>query len=436
MSFPSGSTLKVFLLNGASPNTGPFDIYVNSVSAGNLMADNVEKATLSGSGYEFITPVDTVSVIAKSDGTITTEDAVVIGYIPGTDKVIYVTGSYDSSLTPGASLANVYLDYGYGHQAVSSIPSNLNTCPPNTVIGNNRIKGEYNTLVVVKNHETGSNLIKFYANGEADSGYFYHIPSLITKGSGVGPNWIRVCVDLAGGNYQTTPTESINVYPTSTISFGLNNSGSLNAWNELKVNGNSVYSSSASPLTDMSVPGNALIEVSGSVIKPTIDDSTYISKLTGSYSLTYGSEYVNTLVSQSQTYLNVTPDFGVNTYNYKFYAVPGGSHILSTTSYVEGRVPSDLSIDVLESQVATITASYPDVTSVLVYFEYLDTTLTTRASSQTLAAGETTVNKTVTHPIQPLDEGGSIYITKLVISGITYLTPPVAGTNVMWSWLD
>lgn len=342
MSFPAGSTLKVTLLNGASPNTGPFDIYVNSVLAGNLVADDVLKTTLSSSGYEFVTPVDTLAVVAKSDGSITTEDMVILGNMPGQTKQIFVTGSYNSALNAGLMLSNVYLDSGYGLQTVNSISSALTSCPATTVIGTGSIESQYNTLVVVKTHDTGSNLIKFFANGSATSDYFYHIPSLILNDyagvtTGSGPNQMKVCIDLSGTNYQTAAVASVNVYPPALLEVDLyypeiKVGDPTNTVNIVKANGNVVYSSSLFESGLFSVPGNALIEVSSSVFKIVADDTTYMSKLTGSMYLTYG-DYDDSLIANQYNELLVESSTH-NGVNYKFYAVPGATHTLLTTSWM------------------------------------------------------------------------------------------------------
>ena len=115
MPYPSGSTLLVALQNGASPNTGPFDIYINDLSSStNLIANDISKATLSGSGYTFVTPLETFRVWAKSDSTITNADVAIVGEVPGLTKTFNITGSYDSSLNVGQLAAVVFCDAGYG----------------------------------------------------------------------------------------------------------------------------------------------------------------------------------------------------------------------------------------------------------------------------------------------------------------------------------
>jgi hypothetical protein len=274
MSYPSGSTLLVTLENGASPNTGPFDLYINSISSStNLIANDISKATLSGSGYTFITPLETFRVWAKSDSTITTANVAILGEVPGLTKSIYVTGSYDSSLNGGLVTAEVFCDAGYGVNTAGTIASALNTCPSITGIGTSSVSPNRNTLITVKTSESSSNYIKFFPNGVANSVYYYHLPC--SSSSGLNINEINICVDLAGGAYQTVATNSINVYPSTAESLTMNrpanflNSapyGNDNTSLLIRVNGSLVYSGS-SVVTGFSLnsPGNALVEVTSSI---------------------------------------------------------------------------------------------------------------------------------------------------------------------------
>lgn len=276
MSYPSGSTLLVGLQNGASPNTGPFDIYINDLSSSsNLIANDVDKATLSGSGYTFITPLETFRVWAKSDSTITNADVAIVGEVPGLTKSFTIQGAYDSSLNVGQLTANVFCDSGYGMQTAGNISTNLNTCPPTTAIGTSSISPNRNTLVTVKTNESSSNYIKFFPDGAANSVFFYHFPC--QSSSGANELSLNVCVDLAGGSYQTADINSINVYPSTTNSLTLSRPNNfLNSapyGNDsttllIRVNGSLVYSGS-SVVTGFSLnsPGNALVEVTSSIMQ-------------------------------------------------------------------------------------------------------------------------------------------------------------------------
>ena len=335
MSYPSGSTLKVLLDNGASPNTGPFDLYVNSITAssnGILIANDVPKNDLSSSGYTFVTPIETFQVWARSDGSITNADVFILGNVPGYNKSIAVTASYDASLTPGLITASVFLDNGYGPQIAGTIPSALNSCPSTTGIGTSSLNSAYNTAVYLKDHETGSNYIKFFANGSATSEYYYHIPAF--SGSGANITSTNVCVDLSGGGYQTVATNSINIYPTAsikpTIKVG-NPAGDTSQIKRgliIKANGSNIYSGSTTSLLDpaISVPGNAFIEITSSILQAPIWQAGYSTETTNSLNLkfTYHDGEYN-----AATIFDITqPQFlsgssQTNIYQYSFYAVPG-----------------------------------------------------------------------------------------------------------------
>jgi hypothetical protein len=340
MSYPSGSTLLVALQNGASPNTGPFDIYINDLSSStNLIANDVSKATLSGSGYTFVTPLETFTVWAKSDGLITNADVVFLGNIPGTTKNFAAIAAYDSSLNAGLITASVFLDNGYGLQSVGAIPASLNACPPSTTVGTSSIVGSRNTLIVVKTSETGSEYIRFFANTNSTSDYFYHIPSFATSGTGGGPSTVNVCVDLSGGGYQTVATNSINVYPTASLRLSLlyNNINNSNAWNLVKVNGSTIYSSSLQNTNFISVPGNALVEVTSSIFNGIGETGSFNSTLINLGYITYGNVYNNALfIADNIQSLPISPSGSPNTYNYGFYALPGANYNLQTTASISG----------------------------------------------------------------------------------------------------
>jgi len=341
MSFTSGSILQVLLQNGASANTGPFDIYVNSISSsGNLIANNVDKATLSGSGYTFTAPVETFQVIAQSDSSCFTTDIVYLGNLPGENKSISITGSYDSSLTAGLVTASIFLDNGYGLQSGGTVPAALNSCPSIIGTGTGSINGDFNTLVVVKQNETGSEYIRFFANGNPISTFFYHIPAF--SGSGVNVTNTNICIDLSGGGYITNATNSINVYPTASIQPVLsefNTSGSINevnGWLILKANGNIAYSSSVSGTGSIfSVPGNALVEITSSLLQPP-------SWTTGSVATTssinlrwsYLSEYTDSNITTLTQQQVLSSGGDKNLVYYSFYAVPGANYTTNITDII------------------------------------------------------------------------------------------------------
>ena len=349
MSFPSGSTIKVILQNGASPNTGPFDIWINSLTAsdgGFLIANDVSKSILSGSGYEFITPVETFSVLAKSDSSCQTIDIVGIPDIPGTTNTIRVTGSYDESLTPGLVTASVFFDNGYGLERVGTIPTALNTCPSTTGIGTGSVNNNFPTLVVLKTNETSSQYIKFFANNGATSDYFYYVPSSASVASFKAVTSVNVCADLSSGNYQTVATNSINVRPTASIIASTQEQGDnvYDLWLQLKANGVSIYSgSSIGPSSETvfngSVPGGALVEVTASIpqISGWTTGNIFTSSLQVQNLLRYNSpEYaLDPMINLFQTTMlsNAT---SVNTLQYSFQAVPGGYYELFNIGNIDG----------------------------------------------------------------------------------------------------
>jgi hypothetical protein len=345
MSYPSGSTLKVLLDNGASPNTGPFDLYVNSITAssnGILIANDVPKNDLSSSGYTFVTPIETFQVWAKSDGSITNADVYVLGEVPGYNKSVAVTASYDSSLTPGLITASIFLDNGYGPHFAGTIPSALNSCPSTTGVGTSSLNSAYNTVVYLKDNETGSNYIKFTANGSATSDYYYHIPAF--SGSGVNIISTNICVDLSGGGYQTVATNSINIYPTASIKPNLEIL-SVTGYTQvqegliIKVNGNTSFSGSitgSATYSPISVPGNAFIEVTSSVLQPSIWDpgdpdvtSRNVLNIRWSYN---NGEYSNASVSSIDQTQSLSGSAQANIVQYSFYAVPGASYTTNFSS--------------------------------------------------------------------------------------------------------
>lgn len=336
--FPSGSTLKVLLLNGAAPNTGPFDLYINSISSsGNLIANDVPKATLSGSGYEFVTPLETTQVWAKSDGTITNADVYSLGSVPGANLLVTIDGAYDSSLTVSAITASVFLDNGYGLQSAGTIPSALNTCPATTAVGLAFVNSVYNTLVVVKDNESGSNYIKFFADGAATSDYYYHLP-----GSPINANDVSICVDLSGNSYQTVATNSINVYPTSSITitpFNYYSPIDVESWIIVKSNGVVVASSSYSDqnlyTTSFSVPGNAYIEVTSSAVLSS-GNNAYTCSFVDIAKLTYSPLYSSFNVVGQNNAGWVSPSSSASDF-YSLYALPGGVYdIIPSSSFGSG----------------------------------------------------------------------------------------------------
>jgi hypothetical protein len=346
MSFPSGSTIKVILQNGASPNTGPFDIWINSLTAsqgGVFIANDVSKATLSGSGYEFITPVETFSVLAKSDSSCQTIDIVGIPDIPGTTNAIRVTGSYDESLTPGLVTASVFFDNGYGLERVGTIPTALNTCPSTVGVGTGSVNNNFPTLVVLKTNETSSQYIKFFANGGSTSDYFYYVPSSASVSAFKAVTSVNVCADLSSGNYQTVATNSINVYPTASINTSTTKNGDdvYDLWIQLKANGAPRYSGSAAGGTSFfnSVPGGALVELTASIpqISGWTSGNVFTSSLQVQNLLRYNSpEYaLDPMINLFQTTMlsNAT---SVNTLQYSFQAVPGGYYELFNIGSING----------------------------------------------------------------------------------------------------
>lgn len=347
MSYPSGSTLLVTLQNGASPNTGPFDIYINDLSSStNLIANDVSKATLSGSGYTFITPLETFRVWAKSDSTITNADVAILGEVPGFNKTISITGSYDSSLGVGQLISEVFLDNGYGLQSAGTIPSNLNSCPSFTITGTGSINFARNTLVVVKTNESSSNYIKFFPNGAASSVYYYHLPCVFS--SNTNENSVNICVDLAGGSYQTVATNSINVYPATTELLYLNrpanflNSapyGNDSSTLIIKVNGSTVYSGSAAGTQSISSPGNALVEVTSSIMQSVNFGASGGLGVAGNFVTNSLNISLNTpdSVYSGQTVFNQTSteilsgSAARNDIATSFIALPGADYIVNAT---------------------------------------------------------------------------------------------------------
>lgn len=346
MSYPSGSTLLVALQNGASPNTGPFDIYINDLSSSsNLIANDVSKATLSGSGYTFITPLETFRVWAKSDSTITNADVAIVGEVPGFNKTISITGSYDSSLNVGQLTSDVFLDNGYGLQIAGNIPSNLNTCPSIIGLGTGSINSSRNTLVVVKTNESSSNYVKFFPNGAASSVYYYNIPC--SSSSGTNETSLNICVDLAGGSYQTVATNSINVYPSTTEILYLNrpanflNSapyGNDNSTLLIRVNGTLIYSGSAAGTQSISSPGNALVEVTSSIMQSSLYNTIGVRGNFVTNSLNIGL-YTADGIYSNQTVFNQTSteifsgSAARNDIATSFIALPGAEYIVNATHY-------------------------------------------------------------------------------------------------------
>jgi hypothetical protein len=345
MSYPSGSTLLVALQNGASPNTGPFDIYINDLSSStNLIANDVSKATLSGSGYTFVTPLETFRVWAKSDSTITNADVAILSEVPGLTKIFNITGSYDSSLNVGQLTADVFCDAGYGMQIAGNIPSNLNTCPSTTGIGTSSISPLRNTLVTVKTNESSSNYVKFFPNGAATSVYFYHVPCV--SSSGTNETSLNICVDLAGNTYQTVATNSINVYPSTAQSVNMvrqaNFLGSAPYGNDnttllIRVNGSLVYSGSSAVMGfSLNSPGNALVEVTSSIMQTSLINQIGVrgNFVTNSLSVTLTTPdnlyFADLVINKSSTEI-LSGSTGRNDVSGSFIALPGATYTVSAT---------------------------------------------------------------------------------------------------------
>jgi hypothetical protein len=348
MSYPSGSTLLVGLQNGASPNTGPFDIYINDLSSSsNLIANDVSKATLSGSGYTFVTPLETFRVWAKSDSTITNADVAILGEVPGFNKSVAITGSYDSSLNVGQLTSDVFLDNGYGMQTAGNIPSNLNTCPSTTGTGTGSINSSRNTLVTVKTNETSSNYVKFFPNGAATSVYYYHLPSV--NSSGTNETSLNICVDLVGGVYQTVPTNSINVYPSTTDYLTLSrpanflNSapyGNDNSTLLIRVNGALVYSgSSVVNGVSLSAPPNSLVEVTSSILQTSVFGASYGIGVRGNFvtnSLNVGLYTTDGLYTNQTVFNQTSTEVLLNASSRNdvacsFTSLPGAEYYITAT---------------------------------------------------------------------------------------------------------
>lgn len=347
MSYPSGSTLLVTLQNGASPNTGPFDIYINSLSSStNLIANDIDKTTLSGSGYSFITPLETFRVWAKSDSTITTADVAVLSDIPGSTKFFSITGSYNSSLNVGQLIADVFCDTGYGMQIAGNIPGALNTCPSLIGTGTASISPLRNTLVTVKTNETSSNYIKFFPNGAATSMYYCHVPCV--SSSGMNETNLNICIDLAGGNYQTILTSSVDVYPATPNYLYMNrpanflNSapyGNDNTTLLVRVNGELVYSGSStvSALT-LTSPGNALVEVTSSIMQSSLYNTNGIrgnfvtNSLNISLNASDGGHFNPNVINKTSTEI-LSGSTGRNDITCSFLALPGGEYSITANQY-------------------------------------------------------------------------------------------------------
>jgi hypothetical protein len=346
MAFPSGSTIKVILQNGASPNTGPFDIWVNSLTAsqgGVFIANDVSKATLSGSGYEFITPIETFQIIAKSDSSCQTIDIVGLPEIPGNTNTVRVTGSYDDSLTPGLVTASVFFNNGFGLQSAGTIPSTFNVCPSSTGTGVGSVNNNLATLVVLKTSETGSQYIKFFANNGAESNYFYYIPASASVSAFKSVNTLNLCVDLSGGNYQTVATNSIDISPTASLITSTTKTGDdvYDLWIQLKANGVPIYSGSAATGTSFNagVPGDALVELTASIpqISGWTPGNIFTSSLQVVNRLRYNSpEYnLSTMFDFFQT-TSLSNSTSVNTLQYSFQAIPGGYYELFNVGSIDG----------------------------------------------------------------------------------------------------
>lgn len=322
MSFPSGSTLLVTLQPGASPNTGPFDLYINNISSTNLIANDISKSLLSGSGYIFKAPTEVFRVWAKSDGSITTANVAILGNIPGTNTVITVTGSYVSSLNTNQPPAEVFLDNGYGLQSAGIIPVFLNSCPSNVGIGTGSISNNFNTLLVVKTSESSSEYIKFFPDNTSTSVYFHHVGT--TNSTFTNPYSETVCIDLSGGNYKTIPTNSINVYPTSSLIHSSNQlTQYLTPGRIIRVNGNIVYSGSSFVNSQsIYIPGNAEVEITSSAyISNTYN---YLAGIVATSSLYISTQYHDVMYqTQVENKIIISGSYSANA-SYKLPALPGG----------------------------------------------------------------------------------------------------------------
>ena len=234
-------------------------------------------------------------------------------------------------------------------QNVGTVPSAFNTCPSTIGTGTGSINGTFNTLLVVKDHETGSNYIRFTPNLSTEPVYFYHIPAF--SGSGANINSTTVCIDLAGSNYQTVATNSINVYPTASIRAvlsenstltGTDNSG-VDGWIIINSNGTQIYSGSvAATGSYISVPGNAFIEITSSLLPPSFDPSSSLFyPATSSLDLrwNYYPEYTDQQVYTTSKQEIISGSSQNIITQYSFYAVPG----------------ADYSVDVVD----TISLAYP-----------------------------------------------------------------------------
>lgn len=345
MSYPSGSTLLVTLQNGASPNTGPFDIYINDLSSSsNLIANDVSKATLSGSGYTFITPLETFRVWAKSDSTITNADVAILGDVPGLTKSFRITGSYESSINPAVLPSEVFCDSGYGMQIAGVIPTNLNTCPSTTGIGTSSISPNRNTLVTVKFNETGSSLVKFFPNGAANSVFFYHVPCV--SSSGTNETSLNICVDTTVGFPVTAQTNSVDLYPPATQSLSLvrqaNFLGSAPYGNDnttllVRVNGSLIYSGSSEVMSlPLNVPANALVEVTSSIMQTSLFNQIGVrgNFVTNSLSVALttpdGLYFADVVVSRLSTEI-LSGSTSRNDVSASFIALAGGQYSVSAT---------------------------------------------------------------------------------------------------------
>lgn len=345
MSYPSGSTLLVKLQNGASPNTGPFDIYINDISSStNLITSSVDKTTLSGSGYTFITPLETFRVWAKSTGSITNADVAILGEVPGLTKSFRITGSYESSINPAVLPSEVFCDSGYGMQIAGTIPTNLNTCPSTTGIGTSSISPNRNTLVTVKFNETGSSLVKFFPNGAANSVFFYHVPCV--SSSGTNETSLNICVDTTVGFPVTAQTNSVDFYPSTTQSLSMVRQagflgsapyGNDNTTLLIRVNGSLVYSGSSEVMSlPLNTPANALVEVTSSIMQTSLFNQIGVrgNFVTNSLSVALNTPdgiYFAQVVSNPSSTSILTLSGSRNDVATSFIALPGASYAVSAT---------------------------------------------------------------------------------------------------------
>jgi hypothetical protein len=325
-------------------NTGPFNIFINNTSSANLITSSVSKTTLSSSGYTFVTPLETFSVLAKSTGSITTTDIVVLGNVPGLTKYFGMSGSYDSVLNIGQETASIFCDPGYGLFTIGQINTVLATCSMGGV-GTASISPDRNTLITVKTNESSSGYIKFYPGNSTSSVYYYHVPCV--SSSATNETNLNICVDLSGGNFQTVATSSINVYPVTTGSLTLNKPfgyfGNDNASVIVRVNGNLVFSGSATQNSfpssaSLNFPGNSLVEITSSISQSSNFGlngvvGTFVTNSLAVNLTTPDSIYNNQVVFNQASTVVFSGSNDTNVVSCSFIALPGANYNIASTQY-------------------------------------------------------------------------------------------------------